>query len=119
LPKREDKVYVKKIKKMEGKMKMKFERLWIKILFVCMSLVVLALQGCGGGGGSDGLAIPSTGVSGIVSDAVTGLPIEGVAYRYRTRQAIINGTDAVVLHDPLPMITDILFNIASVISCNV
>jgi hypothetical protein len=36
-------------------------------------------QGCGGGGGSDGPAIPSTGVSGSVSDAVTGSPIAGVS----------------------------------------
>jgi hypothetical protein len=79
---------------MEGKMKMNFERLWIKILIVCMSLVVLALQGCGGGGGSDGPALPSTGVSGIVSDAVTGSPIAGVSIQVSKpgSATIISGT---------------------------
>ncbi|MGZ8549224.1 MAG: carboxypeptidase regulatory-like domain-containing protein [Chitinophagaceae bacterium] len=59
-----------------------------------MSLVVLALQGCGGGGGSDGPAIPSTGVSGSVSDAVTGSPIAGVSIQVSKpgSATIISGT---------------------------
>jgi hypothetical protein len=70
-------------------MKLNYKGIWIKFLFLCMSLVVLALQGCGGGGGSNGPGLPSTGVSGNVSDAVTGSPIGGVSIGSRNCSATI------------------------------